>query len=52
MVSNQLMSGWKEEENGTNMQEEWILRDWLKFQGTIYLPEEDLQDVLKRDGAA
>ena len=25
-------------------------RDQLKSQGTIYLPEEDLQDALKEDG--
>ena len=28
-----------------------MLRDQLKFQGTIYLPEEDLQDALKEDRA-
>ena len=28
-----------------------MLRDYLKYQGTIYLPEEDLQDALKEDGA-
>ena len=46
------MDGWKEEEqNGTNMQQEWMLRDQLKYQGTLYLPEEDLQDARKEDGA-
>ena len=45
------MSGWKEEEeeNGTNIKLEWMLRDWSKYQGTIYLSEEDLQDALKDD---
>ena len=27
------------------------LRDQLKYQGTIYLSEDDLQDALKEDGA-
>ena len=30
---------------------EWMLRDLLKSQGTIYLPEEDLQGIRKEDGA-
>ena len=42
-VSNLLMSGWEQE---------WMLRDQLKSQGTIYLSEDDLQDVLKEDGAS
>ena len=50
-VSNLSMSGWKEQGNGANMKEEWMLRDYLKYQGTIYLSEEDLQDGLKGDGA-
>ena len=52
MVSNLrvLMSVWKEEEIGTNMKQEWMLRDQLKSQRTIYLPQ-DLQDVRKEDGA-
>ena len=50
-VSNQSMSGLKGgEENGTKMKRGWILRDKLKFQGIIYLPEEDLQDARKEDG--
>jgi hypothetical protein len=45
------MSGWKgEEENESNIYQEWILRVSLKSQGTLYLPE-DLQDVRKEDGA-
>ena len=50
---NLLMSGWKEgEENWSKIQQKWMLRDQLKSQGTTYLPEEDLQDVQKEDGAA
>ena len=54
MVINLLISGWKEEEeeNGTNILEEWMLRNKLKSQVTIYLPEEDLQNARKEDGAA
>ena len=33
-----------------NMQQEHMLRDQLKSQGTMYLPE-DFQDVRKEDGA-
>ena len=52
VVSNLLMSRWKEEEeeNGTNTKQERMLRDQLKSQGRIYLPE-DLQYVRKEDGA-
>ena len=28
-----------------------MLRDQLKYQDTIFLPVEDLQDALKEDGA-
>ena len=28
-----------------------MLRDYLKYQGAIYLSEEDLQGALKEDGA-
>ena len=44
-VSNLLLSGWKEE--GEEEEEEWMLRDQLKYQGKIYLSEEDLHDALK-----
>ena len=45
------MSGWNgEEEDGTNMQREGMLRNYLKFQGTIYLSK-DLQEVQKEDRA-
>ena len=33
------------------MRQEWMLRDLLKSQGKIYVPEEDLQKALKEDGA-
>ena len=36
------MNGWKEEE--------WMLRDWLESQVTLYLREKDLQDVRNEDG--
>ena len=38
------------QDNG-NMLQEWMLRDQLKSQGTIYLPEEDFHDSPKDDGA-
>ena len=51
-VSNLIMSEWKEqEENRTNMETEWMLKNSLKSQGTIYLPKEDLQAVRKADRA-
>ena len=35
------MNWWKEEEvNGSNTQQEWMMIDYLKSQGTIYLLEE------------
>ena len=33
------------------MQQEWMQKDQLKYQGTVYLSEKDLQDDLKEDGA-
>jgi len=30
---------------------EWMLRDELVCQGTIYMSQEDLHDVRKKDGA-
>ena len=33
------------------MYQEWMLRDSFESQETIYLPEEDLQDDRKEDGA-
>ena len=41
----------EEDENGTNTQQEWTLRDKFKFQGTTKLPEVDLQEARKEDGA-
>ena len=33
----------EEEENWTNMSQKWMLRDYLKSQGAVYLPAEDLR---------